>query len=211
VSHQLVLASASPRRLDLLKQLGFSPIKFPVEIDETPKSGELPVDYVLRMAQEKLDAAMDAWVAQDHTNSVNADSPVVLLSGDTVCIQGDEILVKPKDFADFQRMMRNMSGNKHTVATSFALGELSDTGATNLHLGVVETEVHFRMISEDEIQSYWETGEPQDKAGGYGIQGLGAVFVERINGSYSNVVGLPLLEVHQQLCKAGLSSLIQFT
>lgn len=203
----LVLASASPRRFDLLSQLGYQPQRLPVDIDESVDPQELPISYVKRMAQEKLDAALQQLNEQAEVagSSVNSSRQIVL-AGDTICIKDNEILTKPVDFADFQRMMTLMSGTVHTVVSSFALGELKGGVVSMLNLEVVKTGVYFKEMSAQEIGAYWDTQEPLDKAGGYGIQGLGAVFVERIEGSYSNVVGLPLMEVHSALKSAGVAS-----
>jgi septum formation protein len=207
MSFTLVLASASPRRFELLSQLGYQPVARPVDIDESVREDETPLVYVRRMAQEKLDAAFDLLRSgsEGFSDFIGGSSPIVL-AGDTICIMGEDILTKPLDYDDFQRMMRRMSGAVHNVASSFALGVIQDGECRTLNLEVVETDVHFRELDDAEIRAYWETGEPFDKAGGYGIQGLGAVFVERIEGSYSNVVGLPLMEVHRALKSAGLAS-----
>ncbi|KZZ10468.1 hypothetical protein A3750_20555, partial [Oleiphilus sp. HI0079] len=202
----LVLASASPRRFDLLSQLGYQPHRLPVDIDESVALHEQPVEYAKRMAREKLDAAMDQLKGRTEIAGLAlSNARLIVLAGDTICIKGSEILTKPVDFPDFQRMMGLMSGSSHTVLSSFALGELSDGVVTRLNLDVVKTDVHFKELSAQELAAYWDTEEPADKAGGYGIQGLGAVFVERIEGSYSNVVGLPLMEVHSALKSAGVA------
>lgn len=203
----LVLASASPRRFDLLSQLGYQPHRLPVDIDESVEPHEAPMAYVKRMAQEKLDAALRQLEGQSKLAGLSVNSSrLIVLAGDTICIKGDEVLTKPVDFADFKRMMNLMSGSVHTVASSFALGVLKDGAVSMLSLEIVKTDVMFKKMSEQEIGAYWDTQEPADKAGGYGIQGLGAAFVERIDGSYSNVVGLPLMEVHSALKSAGVVS-----
>lgn len=203
----MVLASASPRRRDLLTQLGYQPTQSPVDIDESARKSEEPFTYVERMAKEKLEAAFNLLAPNAGELIENSeDASLIVLAGDTICVKGSEILVKPSDYKDFERMMRLMSGSVHTVASSFALGEIKNGVCRVLNLEVVKTDVYFRSILEQEMHAYWETKEPWDKAGGYGIQGLGAVFVERIEGSYSNVVGLPLMEVHQALKLAGVVS-----
>ena len=199
---KLVLASASPRRLELLQQLGYQPSTLPVDIDETPVVNEDPLPYVERMAREKLEKALSLLASRADKSTRR----VIALAGDTVCIQGQDILVKPEGYEDFKRMMASMSGAKQTVASSFALGELVEGERAVLHLEIVQTDVYFKRLDASEVLAYWETGEPADKAGGYGIQGLGAVFVERIEGSYSNVVGLPLMEVHRELKSLGVPS-----
>ncbi len=203
----LILASASPRRFDLLSQLGYQPHRLPVDIDESAEPHEAPIAYVKRMALEKLETAFGQLDGlTDVAGSPVQSSRLIVLAGDTVCIKGNEILTKPVDFTDFKRMMSLMSGTVHTVVSSFALGELKEGVAQMLDLEVVKTDVYFKEMSAQEICAYWDTREPTDKAGGYGIQGLGAVFVERIEGSYSNVVGLPLMEVHSALKSAEVAS-----
>lgn len=203
----LVLASASPRRLALLRQLGYSPSVMPVDIDESILPSEAPYAYVARMAQEKCAASIQGLLSEQRSRDV-PDLKSLVLAGDTVCVQGSQILLKPTGFDDFRGMMNAMSGTEHTVATSFALARMDGLELSELALKVVKTKVHFRALSDDEIERYWATNEPCDKAGGYGIQGIGAVLVDRIEGSYSNVVGLPLTEVHLALRDAGLSSLV---
>jgi len=200
---QLVLASASPRRLELLQQLGYDPLKSPVDIDESVHDSEKPYAYVARMAKEKLVAAAHQFCL---SNSCIDGRDYLMLAGDTVCVHGEQILIKPEDFSDFQRMMRVMSGDHHTVATAYALGVLSNGQLSEVQEHIVKTKVFFRGLSDQEIADYWKTEEPFDKAGGYGIQGIGAVLVDKIEGSYSNVVGLPLTEVHQSLKSFGLES-----
>lgn len=203
----LILASASPRRFDLLSQLGYEPHRLPVDIDESVAPNEAPVTYAKRMAQEKLNAALAQLAEQNEVAGFPIkNARFVVLAGDTICVKENEILTKPVDFPDFRRMMKLMSGTVHTVVSSFALGEMKDGVANVFDLEVVNTDVYFRELTEQEIGAYWDTQEPSDKAGGYGIQGLGAVFVERIDGSYSNVVGLPLMEVHRALKAAGVAS-----
>ncbi|HEV2333850.1 MAG TPA: nucleoside triphosphate pyrophosphatase [Gammaproteobacteria bacterium] len=188
--HRLYLASASPRRRQLLGQLRLSFEVRVADVDETPRPGELPADYVLRLARTKAESVARK-LGQPAARVLAADTAVVL---------GDVILGKPKDREDGLAMLGSLSGRVHVVLSAIALwhdGELDTALSTS--------EVSFRTIAADEATAYWETGEPADKAGAYGIQGLGAVFVERLQGSYSGVMGLPLFEAAALLHRAGMS------
>ncbi len=186
---KLFLASQSPRRRELLKSLGIEFEAYSVDIDETPKASESPAEYVKRLSVEKS--------ATGHERrSLSSDSWV--MGSDTTVVSNNQVLGKPVDFADFSRMMRDLSGTQHEVLTSVAV-----TNGTHTHETTVATSVVFTAINDAQIEAYWKTGEPQDKAGGYGIQGRGSMLVERIEGSFSNVVGLPLRETGLLLLKAG--------
>lgn len=188
MNHEIVLASASPRRLELLRQVGIEPEVRPVDIDESVLPGEAPEDYVTRLALAKARAA------------ARHESRPVLGSDTAVVIEG-EILGKPQDVDDAATMLRRLSGRIHTVLTAVALLKGSAERVI-----VVTTEVEFAPLSEAEIQAYWETGEPADKAGAYGIQGRAAAFIRRVNGSYTGVVGLPLYETVKLLEESGLKA-----
>lgn len=178
-SPRFYLASASPRRRELLTQIGVTFELAPVDIDETPLANEGARAYVERLAQAKAAAA---FARINHPDAV-------VLGSDTSVIIDDEILTKPADAADAKRMLQRLSGNRHQVFTAVAVLSQSQ------HQQVcVATDVDFRTLSNAEIERYIATGEPMDKAGSYGIQGKGAILVEKISGSYSNVVGLPLTE-----------------
>ena len=177
MSDSLILASASPRRRELLAQLGVSFSVQPADIDESVLAAELPGDYVLRMAREKAQKV------------IAANPGVVVLASDTSVVVDEFILGKPKDRADGMAMLQRLSGRSHKVLTAIAVGQGSE-----LTCQLIETQVQFCHISESEQALYWQTGEPSDKAGGYAIQGIGGRFVTQIQGSYSSVVGLPLAE-----------------
>jgi septum formation protein len=174
-----ILASVSPRRRELLQQIGCHFLVSPVEIDETVLVGELPESYVNRMALQK---ALSGWHADQ-----NKTLPV--LGADTAVVLGDKIFGKPSDQADAVSMLLQLSGKTHRVLSSVAM-----VHGDKQQVMLSETQVTFRLLESDECHHYWQTGEPSDKAGAYAIQGLGAVFVTSINGSYSGVVGLPLAE-----------------
>lgn len=183
----LVLASSSPRRRELLQQIG---VEFEVRVnpvDETPLAAEKPADYVRRLAIIKAQA------------SVQADDTRPVLGADTTVVCNGEILGKPANLGDAKRILGMLSGRAHQVMTAIALVQ-----GEQIQSEVVVTDVVFRNLSDAEIEAYWATGEPSDKAGAYGIQGKGAVFVVRIEGSYSAVVGLPLAETAALLTKSGV-------
>jgi septum formation protein len=175
---RLVLASGSPRRAELLRAAGIEFTVRSVEIDETPREGELPRDYVLRLAEEKALA-------------VEADESEVVLAADTTVVLGNEIMGKPIDADDATRMLRALAGQKHTVITGVFLKR-----GVNVAGDLASTDVWMTPMSDVEIADYVASGEPMDKAGAYAIQGLASRFIERIDGSYSNVVGLPIALVY---------------
>jgi len=189
---RLVLASASPRRQELLQQIGVSARVVPADIDEQVYPGELAADYVSRLALQKAEAV----AGQLHSDEL-------ALGSDTSVVLNGEILGKPASFEEAQTMLRALSGAKHQVMTAVALVGQAPTEPRS-EVRTVTTDVWFRPISDAQIEAYWASGEPQDKAGSYGIQGFGAIFVDHIEGSYSAVVGLPLAETAELLEAAGV-------
>jgi septum formation protein len=179
----IALASSSPRRRELLAQLGVNYQLVKADIDETPMANESAQQYVQRLALAKAYAGL-----------ARLTEPMPVLGADTVVVANQQILGKPADFAEFHRNMRLLSGQGHHVMTAVAL-----VSKQRQLQQLVCTEVYFRQLTETEISTYWASGEPHDKAGGYGIQGSAAKFVQRINGSYTAVVGLPLCETDQML------------
>ena len=173
----IYLASQSPRRRELLQQIGVDYEVLAVNVEEQKQDDESPVDYVQRLSQEK--ACAGAKIKNDH--------PV--LGADTVVVLNDRVLEKPQSEQDAIDMLLSLSGNTHQVITAVTV-VLGSRRETRVNI----TSVRFRAVSEEEARGYWATGEPKDKAGAYGIQGKAAVFVEEIQGSYSSVVGLPLFE-----------------
>ncbi|MGL5358458.1 MAG: Maf family protein [Shewanella sp.] len=191
----LVLASTSPRRKALLSQLGLGRSDFGFslvapDIDETPKGDEVPEQYVQRLALEKASAGLA--LCQD------LPEPVVLGS-DTIVVLDGQILGKPRDAKDAKRMLGALSANTHTVMTAVAL-----VSAQKSAVRLVTTQVQFCPLSPQDIDAYIASAEPMDKAGSYGIQGLGGAFVQAIEGSYSSVVGLPLVETRELLARFGV-------
>lgn len=186
----LFLASGSPRRRELLTQIGVAFSVIGAEIDETPLPDESPAAYVERLARGK---------AQAGRARLNANAQACVLGADTAVVLDGKILGKPLDEADALAMLMSLSGQEHEVLTAIALldGERCESR-------VVCSLVRFRPINAAEASAYWASGEPRDKAGGYGIQGLGAVFVSSLNGSYSAVVGLPLCETAELLGHFGI-------
>lgn len=179
----LILASASPRRRELLAHLDLPFVVQVADIDETPLAHEGAMALALRLAREKA-----AAVAQ------RAPTDAVILAADTVVAVDDQLLGKPDDRAMARQMMKRLSGRGHSVVTAVAVA-----GQGVVVAEAVTTKVWLRPICDAEIDWYWDSGEPADKAGGYAIQGIGGRFVERIDGSYSNVVGLPLVETERLL------------
>ena len=182
----LHLASTSPRRREILAALQLEFSVGHVDVDETPQAGETPADMVLRLAVAKAEAGF-------------ADAGNLVLAADTAVVVDGRSLGKPADKHDCLAMLDALSGRSHKVLTGVAL-----RGPDRTTTALSATGVYFREISRDEALAYWHSGEPSDKAGAYAIQGLGGVFVERIEGSYSGVVGLPVFETVTLLGEAGL-------
>ena len=192
MSLQLYLASSSPRRKELLQQIGISFEVLVPQVEEKPEPEESPVEYVERIALAK---------ARDAERLVHQQNLQLwpILAADTCVCLGAELMGKPADIQDGLRMLRLLSGSSHQVFSGIVL--LHDGQA---FAGHSESSVTFGELSEEEIMRYWDSGEPQDKAGSYAIQGMAGKFVSSITGSYSGIVGLPLYEVYQLLKKAGL-------
>lgn len=188
----LILASASPRRRELLTQIGVSFEVVIHDIDERVITGETPAHYVCRLARAKAAAvASDARVTHDQA----------VLGADTIVVIEEHILGKPQDEQDAHRMLSLLSGREHDVMSAVCVcrGEHSA-------LELSRTKVKFKSLSKAEIAAYWRSGEPQDKAGAYAVQGLGALFIESLQGSYSGVVGLPIVETARLLSMFGIST-----
>ncbi len=185
---QIHLASTSPRRREILETLGIEFDVVPVETDESPLQGETPGEMVLRLAIAKADAA---------------NYGEFVLAADTIVVLGDRVLGKPRDADDGVEMLLALSGRAHVVMTGVALKTPTETRSV-----LSTTDVQFREIGRDEAYRYWQSGEPCDKAGAYGIQGLGGMFVKGIEGSYSGVMGLPVFETVELLKSAGLDVLV---
>jgi nucleoside triphosphate pyrophosphatase len=183
----LRLASASPRRRQLLDLIGVPHLVTPADIDETPRDTEPADEYVMRLAREKAEAV---W-------ATHSDLPV--LAADTTVVVGGEILGKPESEADALTMLGKLSGCEHLVHTGIALRT-----ARAVNVGISTTRVTFAPLNEAQVHAYWASGEPQGKAGAYAIQGLGAVFVSHISGSYTGVMGLPLFATAAMLRAQGV-------
>ena len=177
----LILASASPRRHELLLAAGLPHLVIPSSIPEEQKPAESPTDFVRRLAQEKA-------------QSVPAHPSDLILAADTVVSLDDQVFGKPTDQADAARMLRILAGRSHWVHTGICL-----LGASRCIVDLASTKVRFSELTDREIWEYTQSGEPMDKAGSYAIQGLASRFVESITGSYQNVVGLPISLVYQHL------------
>jgi septum formation protein len=191
----LILASASPRRRELLQQLGVDFRCEPADIDETRLPAEKPADYVMRMAREKA-----LVVAARYPERGDA-----VLAADTSVVIDEDVLGKPLDHFDGLAMLARLSGRTHTVLTGVCL----HTVAGECLVQVVETGVRFVQLDREQCEAYLATDEPWDKAGAYAIQGLAGAFVSSISGSYSNVVGLPLTETWQLLSGQGIATALE--
>ena len=195
----IVLASGSPRRAELLNQIGIAFSVYPVSVDESSVSNESPEEYCTRLA--RLKASMASRLISEDLSDSSASPGLVVIGADTVVCSSGQFLSKPKDSDDARRMLSMLSGRWHSVYTGV---DLCSPVAGGIETFSVRTDVLFRRISEDETQRYIETGEPMDKAGAYGIQGQAAVFVKEIRGSYTGVVGLPLFETAEALRRFGI-------
>jgi septum formation protein len=193
------LASVSPRRRELLAQIGVPHKVIGAHIDETVRPGEAPRDYVMRMARQKALAVRERGEI------------LPVLAADTTVVLEDVIYGKPRDREDGIAMLQRLSGRTHEVLTAVAVANAPSEGAkgrtglsgeVSLRLSV--SSVSFRRLTPEECNAYWETGEPHDKAGGYAVQGAAAVFIESLSGSYSGVMGLPLFETAELLRAAGV-------
>lgn len=193
MARSLILASASPRRRDLLAGLGVRFTVRPVDVDETPRSGEEARAYVLRLAEEKATARIEP-------------GELVLAADTTVVLEG-EILGKPADEAEAREMLERIAGREHTVLTGVALAQIGALAGVEpgdgVRTAVEETRVRMAPLTADEAAWYAATGETLDKAGSYAVQGLGAMFVEAVFGDYTNVVGLPLPATYRLFRESG--------
>lgn len=185
---KLILASSSPRRRELLREAGIVFEVHPAHILEQRKPGEAPIEYACRLAREKAEA-----VAHEFPNDC-------ILGADTIVLVDDQVLEKPVDADDARRMLHLLSGREHSVTTAVSLAGAQSRAITRS----ATTQVFFREITEPEIEAYVAGGEPMDKAGAYAIQGGAGPWVEKIEGDYSNVVGLPLTLVTEMLRECGL-------
>ncbi|MCK8086818.1 MULTISPECIES: Maf family protein [Vibrio] len=198
----LVLASGSPRRKELLSQLGYEFSVLVTDVEECKHTQETAEEYVKRLSLDKALAALsllkDNPSERQHvvpsSDTVVLGSDIVVLGSDTVVVSQGQVLEKPTDFADSKRMLTQLANERHQVMTA-----VSVVSEEKQRTEIIITDVWFKPLSEKEIEQYWQTGEPCDKAGSYGIQGLGGRFVTRIEGSYYAVVGLPLFETDQLL------------
>ncbi len=186
---RLILASTSPRRAELLRQIGVDFVQRAVETDESPHPGEVSAETALRLARSKAEAGV----------RLATTSAQIVLAADTLVSFENEALGKPRNRDDFIAVMQRLSGRQHEVYTAVALAQADEMRA---FLSI--SHVCFRPLRDAEIIAYWGTGEPADKAGGYAIQGLAGAFITRLEGSYSGVMGLPLFETAELLRHAGI-------
>ena len=192
----LYLASKSPRRRELLSQVGISFEVLEVDIDEKQKPSESANDYVIRLASEK---ALAGWEQEKHES-------IPVLGSDTVVVIQGAILGKPENRDDAYRMMKLLSGQTHQVMTAVALLKPLKETEYELNTSLNVSDVTFKVLSEQEIEQYIDSGEGEDKAGSYAIQGRAAAFITNLSGSYSGVMGLPLFETNELLKKSAIST-----
>ena len=188
---KLILASASPRRAELLRDAGMPFIVISSAVDETPFPGEPPQDHVLRLANAKAELV-----------AARAIGPAIVIAADTIVLLEGHILGKPRSSDDARHMLEKLSGRTHSVLTGVALIRLPDAESRTF---VETTQVHFARLSSEEISRYLATGEPHDKAGAYAIQGRAGRYILRIEGCFFNVVGLPLARLQHALTELGWS------
>ncbi len=201
---QIILASQSPRRKELLEQIG-------LEFEICPAQGEevitksVPEEVVMELSKQKAEevAAMVSSFGEEHKD-ITTPSDILVIGADTVVAYDGKILGKPVDEADAKRMLTMLSGNTHSVFTGVTLVLIDKSGRAGELVFYEKTDVKMHKMSEAEIDRYIATGEPMDKAGSYGIQGKCAIYIEKIDGDYNNVVGLPITRIYQELKKIGI-------
>ncbi|WP_455210741.1 Maf family protein [Kaarinaea lacus] len=196
---EVYLASSSPRRRELLTQLGVNFAVLHPNVDESIMVGETAEQFVIRLALEKARAGWELVQQQ-------AKSPRPVIGADTCIVLGDELIGKPNDKPHYDQVMNKLSGTIHHVYSAVAItGNAASGPAVEEKHRLSRSSVEFRKISAHEREIYWKSGEPADKAGGYALQGLAAAFVKNINGSYSGIVGLPLFETAEMLLQFGVN------
>ncbi len=189
----IILASTSPRRLDLVKQVRLPVIVIAPDADETPFRGEKPKQLVQRLSLAKALSAQTMIRNQNRAGFIVAADTIV------VSPQGKKVLGKPADSTEARRMLKSLSGKTHSVLTGYCILNSQSTSKKEPWVRVVETKVKMRQLTEKTIADYISTGEPMDKAGSYGAQGIGGALIEKIEGSFTNVVGLPITEILKDL------------
>lgn len=195
MNYKLILASASPRRKELLEQVG-------AEFEIIPAKGE---EVITSSRPEEVVVELSVQKAEEVAGRIQ-EKDVIILGADTVVVFEGQILGKPKDEAEAERILSMLSGNTHSVYTGVTLIVMQD-GKSERHSFYEETKVTMYPITKQQILSYIRTGEPMDKAGAYGIQGKGALYIEKIHGDYNNVVGLPVAKIFQRMRKSGIEIL----
>lgn len=201
---KIILASASPRRKELLEQIG-------LEFEICPAKGEeiitktIPEEVVMELSKQKAEEIAYMVTAYNETHKdITTPTDILVIGADTVVAYNGQILGKPKDEEDAKRMLSMLSGNTHSVYTGVTLCLIDKSGKAGEIVFAEKTDVTIFPISEEEIDRYVSTGEPMDKAGSYAIQGKSAIFIEKIDGDYNNVVGLPITRIYQKLKAVGI-------
>ena len=204
LSFDLILASASPRRRELLQRLGLRLRLAPVDMDETPRAGERPGDCVRRLAAAKSEAAVAALTHSD-ADAVGTAQVVTVLAADTMVSLDGVIYGKPADAVEARAMLERLAGRRHEVTTAYRIwrGHAAAPADARVVDRAVTTQVTFRLLQAAEIEAYAANGEWQGKAGGYALQGIAGAFISELRGSHTNVIGLPVAEVLADLAAAG--------
>ena len=197
IEPRIILASSSPRRRELLSCLGVEFTVIAPQVEEIPRPEEVPEAFALRAARDKAEAVRQQVLPAER-------GPLIVIAADTVVILGRRILGKPRDAQEAAAMLRLLSGRTHRVVTAVCVQELQGRRCRREECFHTDTRVTFRPLDDWEITSYVASGEPMDKAGAYAAQGLGSSLIRRVEGSYTNVVGLPLAELAETLKKMGL-------
>lgn len=201
---QIILASGSPRRRELLEQIGLEFEICPAKGEEI-RTTDIPHEAVQELAKQKAEEVAAGILRYNESHpELTTPQDIIVIGADTVVAYGNEILGKPRDPADARRMLSMLSGNTHSVYTGVALVLIDKSGRTGEHVFYEKTEVTMHAMTDMEIERYIATGEPMDKAGSYGIQGKCALYVEKIHGDYNNVVGFPLSRFYQELKWVGI-------
>lgn len=218
MAFQLVLASASPRRKELLERMGFNVKVVPSTADESVLEGESPENFVKRVARDKVLTIVERIQATLYPENPDVVQPMVkpgpkdmrsrwIVGADTIVVKDNKILMKPRDNNDAFEMLLNLSGNEHTVITGFCI---FDVLKNKEGIQAVKSTVKFKRLTKVEIEKYLAVGESLDKAGAYSVQGVGAYLVDWIEGSYTNIVGLPLCQVIEMMEEMGATELLPF-
>lgn len=199
INYKIILASGSPRRKQLLEQVGFEFEVWPSQCEEKIES-TIPSEVCMELSRQKaLDIAAGIHTYNEDHSDISSNQNLLIIGADTIVVDGEQILGKPKDDENAKDMLRKLSGNTHSVYTGVTFVFMSSDGRVGAHSFCEKTDVTFYSLSEEEICEYVDSGDPLDKAGAYGIQGNFAKHIKKIDGDYNNVVGLPVGRLYEEL------------